>query len=56
VGVPVIASDHALAEPLTRSRGGPLVAAESEQALAAAILQLAAMPWRASGWARTPDI
>ena len=42
MGVPVIASDlPALAEPLTRSRGGLLVAAESEQALAAAILQLA---------------
>jgi D-inositol-3-phosphate glycosyltransferase len=42
MGVPVIASDlPALAEPLTRSGGGLLVPAESEKALATAILQLA---------------
>jgi glycosyltransferase involved in cell wall biosynthesis len=43
MGVPMIASDlPALAEPLTQSGGGLLVPAESEEALAAAILQLAA--------------
>ncbi|HEY6654288.1 MAG TPA: glycosyltransferase family 4 protein [Solirubrobacterales bacterium] len=42
MGVPVIASDlPALAEPLTQARGGLLVPAGSEQALATAILQLA---------------
>jgi glycosyltransferase involved in cell wall biosynthesis/tetratricopeptide (TPR) repeat protein len=42
MGIPVIASDlPALAEPLTQSGGGMLVPAGSEQALTAAILQLA---------------